>query len=227
MDNKEQLGQVQKSIKVLKTEKEYWENTLRSFPKEFATVKVNEVHDIGNLKFLIDCIKNRISDCAEILKEKEIELESLKRQGIPDISEATLLTAEQAEFLLTEKDRKYKDYWWLRTPGKETYNAADVSWDGEISLFGSNTYYSDDVVRPALVLKDLNGLIVGETFMFGGKPFKIISNSLAFCLGDIGKHYFRQDCEAADANIYEKSDVKRYIDFWFEKSKEEEEQKNA
>jgi len=146
---------------------------------------------------------------------KELEL-NLK------ITEATLLTIEEAE-QLPEKLKNYNRYWWLRSHGY-TYNfAANVIYGGSVSSVGSLVSCYNYAVRPALIISNLKSSCfrIGDTFKFGNKDFEIISNDRAFCLGDIGYSLFREDWRADDANNYEKSDVKKFIDEWFEKSIEE------
>lgn len=129
---------------------------------------------------------------------------------------ATLLSLNEADQLPSEL-RKYHNWWWLRNSSYIYYRAACVDHRG---YFIDGGYFVDDysnVVRPALQIKKPNSsnLKIGDVFEFGGKTFKIISNNLAFCLSDIGTCAFRRNWKAEDANDYEKSDVKKYVDEWF------------
>ena len=87
-------------------------------------------------------------------------------------------------------------------------------------------YYYD--VRPVLIISNLesSGLKIGDTFEFGSKQFEIISNNKAFCLTNIGACVFKRNSNALNANNYERSDVKKFIDEWFEKSIEEVNEEN-
>jgi hypothetical protein len=136
---------------------------------------------------------------------------------------ATLLSTDEAESLLTKKEKAYHDWWWLRSPGMYQHYAANVTSGGSVNYYGDRVNYVYDCVRPALIinLKSSNYKI-GDTFKFGNKAFKIISDNSAFCLEDIGTHCFREDPEAPDANDYDASDVKKFIDAWFEKTLKEE-----
>ena len=138
-----------------------------------------------------------------------------------DITGATLLSIEEAEKLPLEMG-KYDTWWWLRSPGTDS-NAAYVYYDGTPRRNGDYVENSDNTVRPALQIENLksSNLQIGDTFDFGGKAFKIISNNLAFCLTDIGEYCFREDYRAEDSNKYEKSDVKKYVDDWFNQSVKE------
>jgi hypothetical protein len=141
-------------------------------------------------------------------------MDDLKIEG------ATLLSVHEAETLLPKEGRVYSAWWWLRSPGTSQNLAADVI-DGTGGVYGdgSNVIISDNCVRPALKISSgSSGFKIGDTFSFGGKTFKIISDDLAFCLEDIGICCFRKDYKAFDANIYGASDVKIFIDAWFDKA---------
>ena len=137
-----------------------------------------------------------------------------------DIIGATLLSIEEAK-QLPIKLRRYHNWWWLRSPGYFSNYAVLVNSDNSIYGYGGSVDYRDSVVRPALEISILesSNLKIGDQFEFGEKLFQIVSSNLAFCLSDIGKHCFREDWQAQDANIYEKSDVNRYIDEWFEQNR--------
>ncbi len=132
---------------------------------------------------------------------------------------ATLLSTKEAETFLTKEERTHRHWWWLRSPGDALTHAAYVYSDGLVNYRGCAAYYADGIVRPALKI-DLgsSGFKIGDKFIFGKKLFKIISNDLAFCLEDIGITRFRNDWKAWDANDYEESDVKKFVDKWYEKA---------
>ena len=140
----------------------------------------------------------------------------------------TLLSVEEAGNLLTKEQRKCtyngeRCCWWLRTPGYSQYSAAYVSSDGSVYFSGNLVDYDRGCVRPALILSNLKSsnlksieeLGVGEHFEFGGYTFTVISNKYALCDEAIAEMAFREDYEAKDANVYEKSDVKKFLDNWF------------
>lgn len=134
-----------------------------------------------------------------------------------DITGATLLSIKEAGQLPLEL-REYDNWWWLRSPGSNPNLAARVEPMCPINGYGNARVYLDfGAVRPALQIKNLesSNLKIGDIFEFGGKPFKIISDNLAFCVTDIGEHCFREDWQADDANDYENSDVKKYVNDWF------------
>jgi len=133
-----------------------------------------------------------------------------------DIVGTTLLSAEEAEKLPSEL-RRYARWWWLRSPGKFFNSAASVHSDGFISLYG-NTVNVSNAIRPVLQINiKSSNLQIGDVFEFGGKEFRVVSDNLAFCLSDIGTYPFRKNWKTTDANDYEKSDVKKFVDDWFNK----------
>lgn len=144
-----------------------------------------------------------------------------------DISGATLLTIEEAE-QLPKRLKVYKNWWWLRSRGNNSCLVTIIDYDGFIDFHG-DYITSDNDVRPLLMISNLesSNLQIGDTFKFGGKKFEIISNDKAFCLDDIGTCSFKSDWETLDANDYEKSDVKQFIDKWFKESINEEASKES
>lgn len=136
-----------------------------------------------------------------------------------DIIGATLLSVEEVEGL-PKRLRGYGDWWWLRSHGFVRGFAALVNGDGSADDCG---YFvdTDMPVRPALIINNLNSsnLKIGDSFMFGGEEFAIVSGTLAFCKADIGTHCFRANWKAKNGSDYEKSDVKKFVDSWFEQNK--------
>lgn len=71
-------------------------------------------------------------------------------------------------------------------------------------------------VRPALQIPDLESfnLRIGDRFILVGEQWVVISKDKALCDRIIGKMPFREDWKAPDANDYEKSDVKIWLEKW-------------
>lgn len=138
-----------------------------------------------------------------------------------EIVGATLLTADEAE-KLPERLRKCGEGWWLQSCGCNSDYAAWVYPKGIVSRAGEYVcfYYS---VRPVLVISNLesSGLKIGDIFNFGEKEFEVISNNKAFCLTNIGACAFKRDSNVLNANNYERSDIKEFIDYWFKNNIEE------
>lgn len=141
----------------------------------------------------------------------------ITKPAVLEIKGATLLSTEEASALLTEEERSYKNWWWLRSSGDSTIHAAYVHGSGVINHNGHFVKLSDGFVRPALII-NLNHsfLDIGDKFFFKEKEFKVISESLAWmCKEDIGPATFREDCQKQDSHIYKVSDIKKVVDEWY------------
>lgn len=105
------------------------------------------------------------------------------------------------------------EFWWLRSPGLLHDDAANVDISGAVSRLGRNVRRSDYCVRPALILD--SNLEIGDKFKLKNFVWTVISERYAICNTVIGQHCFREDWKAEDANDYEKSDVKKYLERWW------------
>lgn len=133
-----------------------------------------------------------------------------------EITGATLLSIEEAEESLTEEERKHTCYYWLRSPGFNSSYAAHAYFDGEIDSYGYSVNNAL-AVRPALQITNLesSNLEIGDTFELGDFEFKVISDNLAWMhKQDIGGYVFNNYFN--NGNDYETSDVKKFVDKWFE-----------
>ena len=131
------------------------------------------------------------------------------------INGATLLSIEEAENLLAAKERKYHCWWWLRSPGYYSGDAAHVHGGGDLDCLGCGVYNVGSYVRPALKISNLesSNLLIGDVFEVGDWKFKVISENLAWLYKqDIGDHRFDEK-----TNVYEQSEIKQFVDNWFEK----------
>lgn len=136
---------------------------------------------------------------------------------LPDIKGITLLSLEEYQELKPNISLLNR-WWWLRSPGLYDFTAAFVYGDdGRVYAYGHYVVGAFGV-RPALVLESSN-LQIGDNFEFGNHTFTVISDKkYALCNDSIGDHCFREDWKAKDANDYEASDVKKYIEDWYEKA---------
>jgi len=133
-----------------------------------------------------------------------------------EITGVTLLSIEEAE-ILTEEERKYTSWWWLRSPGTFSYYATLVNDDGYISSIGYHVDNNYTCVRPALIINNLksSNLEIGDIFEIDGYEFKIISENLAWmCKQDIGRYTFN---DFGNGNNYITSNVKKIVDNWYER----------
>lgn len=131
------------------------------------------------------------------------------------ITGITLLSIEEYE--------KYKEnicavktwYWWLRSPGYDENYTAVVRGSGLVSHYGSSVDITYGV-RPALIINlESSNLQISDKFKVKGYTWTVISDTLAICDEIIGEESFRDNLRAPDANDYEASDVKKYIEEWW------------
>lgn len=127
--------------------------------------------------------------------------------------------------LSKEEYNKYQDgikpvnfWWWLRSPGGDSYCASFVYGDG--SLDRSYVSYASGSVRPALILKS-NNLLIGDRFNFYNYNWTVISDQYALCDEAFCEMEFREKWNAENANDYKYSDVKKYLDEQWRKMKDE------
>ena len=132
-----------------------------------------------------------------------------------DITEITLLSVEEAK-KAPEDLRAIGEWWWLRSPGLSGFRASFVNLDGYVYAGGSRVGISDTAVRPALRVSNLNSvnLQIGDEVALADHTWTVIPGGMALMNDIIGYHPFRKDWQAKDANDYEKSDVKKYLEAW-------------
>lgn len=126
--------------------------------------------------------------------------------------------------ILSEKDYKQNrelissqgTRWWLRSYDESGNTAACTYGDGEVEYL--NVSFNRIGVRPALLCNlASSNLSSGDKVVLNGQSYTALRGD--FLLKDemIGNCAFREDRETPDANIYEKSDVKIYVEQWYEK----------
>ena len=163
-------------------------------------------------------------------------IERIIKQEIDiDIQEVTLLSKK--EYKKTKAHIKpIGNLWWLHSPRNDDYKASVVVEDaasynpylvnfknGDVDDLWRTIDNESVSVRPALRLNQKsNNLQIGDMLSFGGYYWTLISKSLALCDTEFCRMGFREDWDAQDAHIYEASDVKRYLDNWFNIHKQEE-----
>ncbi len=131
------------------------------------------------------------------------------------IDEITLLSKEE-HIKLKDVIPICRGCWWLRSPGDLDFTAAFVYCaNGRVNEYGINV----DVefgVRPALQIRNLSSpnLKIGDKVSLFGRQWTVISDSLVLCDAVIGKTCFRKDYSAPDANDYEHSDIKQWLENW-------------
>lgn len=132
-----------------------------------------------------------------------------------EIEGVTLLTLEEVRALPVDI-RKCKNHWWLRSPGYCDGHAAFIYEEcGRIDAYGF--YVSEKLgVRPALrVNAESTDLQIGDKITVFGYVWRVIANDLILCDDVVGESCFRDDWEAPDANDYETSSIKEWLEKWY------------
>lgn len=142
-----------------------------------------------------------------------------------DILGITLLSEEEAKALPSEI-RNIGKSWWLSSPGYDFNLAALVDFNGDVYDFG---YVVDDRhgVRPALEVGYEGMCMVnprldrGAKINLAGHTWTVISDQYILCDDIVGEYVFRNDWKDSYSNDYEKSDVKKFLEDWFDKNVKE------
>ena len=136
---------------------------------------------------------------------------SLQIEGI------TLLSIEEAK-QVPENLRAIDDWYWLRTPGGVDYCTMFVGRSVDRSSYfgGSCVNYQGGAIRPVLRIDNRipTDLIIGDKIEHAVYTWTVIADDLILCDEAIGYTAFRTDMNASDANDYEASDVKRWLEKW-------------
>ena len=131
------------------------------------------------------------------------------------INEITLLSKE--EYLdAKENIPAIHKRWWLRSPGYYQYYAVYVRGVGSLSR--SYVDIGSACVRPALkILNDKSSnLNIGDKFNMAGYTWTVILEGTALCDTVVGNTCFRKDWKSDDANKYDASDIKKWLESWAE-----------
>lgn len=127
------------------------------------------------------------------------------------ISGATLLSRE--EYLGNMDIISTKLLWfWLRDGSKKEFDLASAVYYRDI--LGFYEVESAFNVVPALYLKDSN-LSLGTKITYAGESFTVLRNNTAICDRPVIKMAFREDYWSEDANNYDYSDVRGWLESWF------------
>lgn len=128
-----------------------------------------------------------------------------------DNYEINLLSAEEYE--------KYRDriphincWWWLQSPGCSSDRAATVHSDGSVLYDGYFVDRSNGAVYPALKISDYRKYEIGKRVVLYSFPWIIIDEGLAIAEVPIAFHKFD-----AKSNDYENSEIKKFLNDWFER----------
>lgn len=164
-------------------------------------------------KDLKECLEDKTLEAYIERFRREVEKEP--KSIVPEITGITLLAAEEARALPGDI-RSIGKSWWLRSPGYYDYYAEFVYSDGLVCQIGDFVHFEHGV-RPALVFNpESSNLSEGDHFEAAGHTWTVIAKNKALCDGIIGKCAFRANYRTVNANNFETSDIKKFLDKWFE-----------
>ena len=130
-----------------------------------------------------------------------------------EIAEITLLSKEEYE-AAKEYIPAVNAWWWLRSPiANLSMSAGIVDYDGWVFNFLVDDYNG---ARPALKIRNLESvnLEIKDQIQLAGYTWTVIADSIILCDQIVGTTTFREDWQSPDANVYEKSDIKAWLEDW-------------
>ena len=137
-----------------------------------------------------------------------------------EITEVTLLSIEEywacRDRISDINSVPYvENCWWLRSPSLDRGHAAAIL-RGSLIISGNNEVGGEAYIRPALKIRlpEPSDLQIMDKFNLAEFKWTIISEDIALCDDYIGYTLFRRDYMAKDSNIYEVSDIKKWLDNW-------------
>ena len=169
-------------------------------------------------------------DCKVVHKSKEFKAPAFLKEfaKFPPkitseelrVTECTLLSKEEAEQYLTQKQRHEltgpSGYWWLRSASDADLRKA-YAVDSRGNISEMDVSFSFRIV-PALRIENLeeSGINVGDVIETDFDKWSVISKDLAVCVTSLGIHPapFNLEHNKPDASDYEKSDIKKVVDTW-------------
>lgn len=135
-----------------------------------------------------------------------------KRDIDIDIKGITLLSKEEyRESQDIIPSRPFR--WWLRTPVENTDDWNDIV--HAIGVSSKRQSHSKLGVSPALIVELPVGLERGDKVEVAGYTWTVLSSTLIHCDEVIAEMAFRKNWKDTDCNVYEKSDVKKYLEEWY------------
>ena len=143
-----------------------------------------------------------------------------------DIRGITLLSIEEAkkvhEKLRSLEENGHVHWWWLRTPGYIQHSAACVRDDGSLYDHGIDVSNKNLCIRPALRIRNhlFSGLKKLDEIEIFDCAWTVITDDLILCDNVLGNMAFRKDSDTPDANDYERSDIKIWLENWLEEQPE-------
>lgn len=186
------------------------DSILTSNNQDIITDKISQIVNEVALKTGIP--KEAFIEAIDNNFPKELEPTSIESSNIKGI---TLLSAEEYE-QFENNIPPIDAFWWLRSGYSGNDAAIVLDYDGVSCNYGQYTYIEHSV-RPALILNpESSSLKIKDEFKFGEHKWTVISDTYAICNDTMGDYCFRADWRAEDSCDYEKSDIKRYVEIWYD-----------
>lgn len=161
---------------------------------------------------LIEKLPQKIKDLLDI--EIQYAKHDFSNKAEVNVTSVDLLSIGETE-KIPANILSYDNWWWLRSPGNNSYDATDVNNFGFAYDLGLSVSSSDGAVRPAFIIPNLKSLNlpIGEEVLLGENQIKcvVISDDKVLYNDEVIKSKFDDE-----SNNYEKSYIKnRVIDILF------------
>ena len=150
-------------------------------------------------------------------KDKDMKVDKIITTTEPlelEITGITLLSRKEYEECRTNIPHINK-WWWLRSSCSNIGLYVCVVTDyGTLDYNSLNGDYVG--VRPALVMdRKSSNLEIGDKLKIKERSWTVISDRLALCDDMITEMPFKKDWRVDDADDYESSDIKSFIEAWW------------
>lgn len=142
-----------------------------------------------------------------------------------DITEITLISAEEFEEAREIIPPCNEVWWWTRTPDAGYASSVRIVYAGYGGALSYDHAGSSRGVRPLAIFNPKSSNLKSpDRFKMSGETWTVIAEGKALCDRCVDRRQFRKEWSAKDANMYEKSDVKKWLDEWARKIWEEEDE---
>jgi len=154
-------------------------------------------------------VKEEVGKYVEVIEETKMPIQYVKN--------VTLLSIKGV-ILFPRQVRTYGGWWWLRSPGVSQTQASGVNAFGTIDPFGDDVDDDSVCVRPALIIDPIPSYLKsGDIIKIFGKEWVFYNGGALLMDGTLIKMSFNKTPQKG--NDYETSDIKKYLDHWFDQSK--------
>lgn len=152
---------------------------------------------------------------AKKIKVKGITL--LSKEDVMDLTEKTFTGGGPIPKNILELHDGSSDYW-LSTAGRRGYNYA-MTVDSCTGVLNAPGYFvnASYAIRPVLIVSNLMPrYAIGDTVKFGDSDltYTVISKNKVLADFSLGQMPFQRAYAVEDANDFEKSDIKEWLEYW-------------